>query len=429
MLKKLLLNERAVLAIILLNTAIIFAQECGAKHPLLDMLDMLCTLIFLIEAAVKIAHHGWRRYWSDRWNRLDFIIVVLSIPSLLELLLPNSLSGLETLQVLRTLRILKSFRTFRLFPDFSSIVRHFFGALRKTVGILCSFTLLIVIAALLCTSLLREIAPQHFGSVGTSAYTIFRLCTIEGWYEIPESIAAATSPLWGSVARVVFSLMLVLGGIIGMSLINSIFVDEMVSDNDNDIKQQLSRLEDQLADLSRMMVNTATAQRQQPQAVTHNHIYTTESTQQVVNSTKTAQQQGIGIDEVLQKHISNIANNLFTILSIATSPTKQTELVKHLNRIESKQAEFRNNIDNAIDAANSLLQHGKCKLNVEKQFSRMDIRFSTLQNIIKEDIKAAQNEPYNDDLQKQLGRIKKNLKEIKNKYDTFLQILMKASKK
>lgn len=421
MLKKLFLNERAVLAIILLNTAIIFAQECGATHPLLDMLDMLCTLIFVVEAAVKIAHHGWRNYWADNWNRFDFIIVVLSIPALLELLLPNSLSGLETLQVLRTLRILKSFRSFRMFPDFSSIVRHFFAALRKTVGILCSFALLIVIAALLCTSLLRDIAPQHFGSVGTSAYTMFRLCTIEGWYEIPESIAAATSPLWGSVARVAFSLLLVLGGIIGMSLINSIFVDEMVSDNDSDLKQQLCRMEQQIDILSRVVENAYVAQHQQPQAVTHNHIYTTE------NLTQTPQQQVVGVDEILQKHISNIANNLFTILSIATSPTKQTDWVKHLNRIESKQAEFKHNIENAIDAATSLLQQGKCNLDVEKQFSRMDVRFNTLHDILIDDLKAIQQEPNSGAKQKKINSIIHNLKLIKSKIKEFQQLITNTS--
>jgi voltage-gated sodium channel len=37
-----------------------------------------------------------------------------------------------------------------------------------------------------------------------------------------------------------------MGGIIGMSLVNSIFVDEMVSDNNDDIKEQLKRIEEKL---------------------------------------------------------------------------------------------------------------------------------------------------------------------------------------
>ena len=51
-------------------------------------------------------------------------------------------------------------------------------------------------------------------------------------------------------AKVVFSLLLIFGGIIGMSLINSIFVDEMVSDNNDDVKQQLRAIEEKLDKLS-----------------------------------------------------------------------------------------------------------------------------------------------------------------------------------
>ena len=72
------------------------------------------------------------------------------------------------------------------------------------------------------------------------------MCTIEGWYEVPNAIATATEPVWGAVAKVAFSLVLIMGGIIGMSLVNSIFVDEMVSDNNDDIKEQLKRIEEKL---------------------------------------------------------------------------------------------------------------------------------------------------------------------------------------
>lgn len=426
MLKKLLLNERAVLAIILLNTAIIFAQECGATHPLLDTLDMLCTLVFVIEAAVKIGHSGWRSYWADGWNRFDFIIVVLSIPSLLELLLPNSLSGLETLQVLRTLRILKSFRTFRAFPDFSSIVRHFWGALRKTVGILCSFALLIVIAALLCTSLLREVAPQHFGSVGTSAYTIFRLCTIEGWYEIPESIAAATSPLWGSVARVAFSLLLVLGGIIGMSLINSIFVDEMVSDNDNDIKQQLGRLEDQLADLSRMMVNTTTAQRLQPQAIAHNHIYTTESVQHVTNSTQIPQQQNIASYESIEKQISRMETVVAALRQVAEN-TNSNNFARQLNRIEGRLDEFINIIDKTLKTSRNTQQPEVYNIDIQKHLNRLERRIINLRNIMDEAFKIAPNADVHSNEQMQMDRVKSKHSLLKNRFGELRRMVESAN--
>ncbi len=247
--KQIFLNERIVLSVIIVNALIIFAQECGAEFPLLDVADLACTLYFIAEIIVKIKHLGWRKFCRDGWNVFDFIIVLVSLPSALQMALP-ALGSFETLQTLRTLRIVKFMRTFRFFPDFAIIVGHFRDAMRKTVGIMCSFLLLIVITALICTDLLHSIVPQYFGSIGESIYTIFRMCTIEGWYDIPNTIAEATTPFWGGVAKIVFSLILIMGGIIGLSLINSIFVDEMVSDNNNDIRAQLNRIEEELKRLS-----------------------------------------------------------------------------------------------------------------------------------------------------------------------------------
>lgn len=47
--------------------------------------------------------------------------------------------------------------------------------------------------------------------------------------------------------------MLVLGCIIGMSLLNSIFVDAMVSDNNDEVKEQLTRLEEKIDRLSKRL--------------------------------------------------------------------------------------------------------------------------------------------------------------------------------
>ena len=46
-----------------------------------------------------------------------------------------------------------------------------------------------------------------------------------------------------------FCLLLCGGGIIGMSFINSVFVDAMVEDNNDDMKEQLNRIEEKLEKL------------------------------------------------------------------------------------------------------------------------------------------------------------------------------------
>src|SRR5512134_230722 len=45
-------------------------------------IDVMCVAYFVIEAMTKIQLDGWDGYWSQRWNRFDFVILVLSLPVL-----------------------------------------------------------------------------------------------------------------------------------------------------------------------------------------------------------------------------------------------------------------------------------------------------------------------------------------------------------
>jgi voltage-gated sodium channel len=63
---------------------------------------------------------------------------------------------------------------------------------------------------------------------------------------MPEAIAQNGGVFMAVFARIYFSLLLFLGGIIGMSLVNSIFVDAMAADNNDDVLEKLSHLERKL---------------------------------------------------------------------------------------------------------------------------------------------------------------------------------------
>ena len=102
--KKLFLNEVFILSIILVNSGIIFAQSYHLEYRWLTALDVLCTLLFLTEMVVKHAEYGVRKYWSDGWNRMDGILVILSVPSILALAFPHFMNNLSFLLILRLLR-------------------------------------------------------------------------------------------------------------------------------------------------------------------------------------------------------------------------------------------------------------------------------------------------------------------------------------
>ena len=61
--------------------------------------------------------------------------------------------------------------------------------------------------------------------------------------EIPEAVVSGLEgEFWRHVIRMYFCIQLLFGGIVGMSLINAIFVDAMVSDNNDDLKRDVAEI-------------------------------------------------------------------------------------------------------------------------------------------------------------------------------------------
>ena len=252
LIRKIFLNEHIILCVILINAAIIFAQESGVDSLALSVADLVCTLIFIIEMVVKHIEYGFKGYWRDGWNRLDGVLVILSLPSLVAFFVPAGVVGnLSVLLVLRLLRVLRFFRIIHIFPNFSTIARNFGKAMRDSYGVFAGFILLILIVALVSCALFRDSAPEYFATPIDSIYAIFRICTGEGWNEIPDTIAEGSTVITARWVRLYFSVLLIICSIIGLSLVNAIFVDAMVSDNNDDLEKQVKELNDKLDAQSR----------------------------------------------------------------------------------------------------------------------------------------------------------------------------------
>ena len=249
--KRLFLNDRFIYAIIVLNAAIIFTQEMGVSLRWLDGLDAVCTLIFTIEMVIKHAEYGVKAYWKNGWDRLDGTLVLLSIPSLVYYVAPAGAFNISFLLAIRLFRVFRFFRVFHLFPNFSAIVRNTRLALRQSFSVFVGFAIFLLVFAIISCAMFRNLSPEFFATPLESLYSIFRICTVEGWYEIPDAVAAH-SPFWTvHMIRIYFIVILLSLGIIGMSIINSIFVDAMVSDNNDEVLRKLGELEQKIDALSK----------------------------------------------------------------------------------------------------------------------------------------------------------------------------------
>ena len=80
--KRFFTNDNIMLVLVLINTGIIFISGFILNQGgSLLIIDSLFTMLFLFEAVVKIQVRGFSDYWSDGWNRFDFILVLIALPS------------------------------------------------------------------------------------------------------------------------------------------------------------------------------------------------------------------------------------------------------------------------------------------------------------------------------------------------------------
>lgn len=253
--KRTFMNDHVILGVILLNAVVVYLQESGVSHPVIFGLDIACTLIFVAEMVVKHIELGAKSYWRDGWNRMDGILVIVSLPSLVTPFVDASSVDFSVLLTLRLMRVLRFFRVLHFFPKISQIGAGLKRALRDSGVVLLGFFILLFIFGMINCSLYREVAPQYFATPLDAIYSVFRIFTVEGWYEIPDAIMAATSPLIGKLSRLYFCFLLGAFGLLGMSFINSVFVDAMVEDNNDDVKYQLDRIERRLEQMEEKLLN------------------------------------------------------------------------------------------------------------------------------------------------------------------------------
>ncbi len=251
--KNIFLNEKIILCVIFANALCIFAGEYLADVDIFDNVDVFFTLFYLTEMIVKHFHYGAGNYWSDGWNVFDGLLTIASLPSVYLFFASSSSASLSLVLTLRLLRLLRLFRVVHIFPGFSRMISGFRLAMSQSWSILLSFAFIVIIVGLFNCVLFRPYAPQYFGTPLTSIYSIFRLCTVEGWYEIPDAVAESLSPFCGSLVSLYFSLLLILGGIIGMSFINSVFVDAMVSDNNDALEAKVDELNAKIDHLTSLL--------------------------------------------------------------------------------------------------------------------------------------------------------------------------------
>jgi len=146
------------------------------------------------------------------------------------------ITDLSFLFTLRTIRLIRIIRLLELVAVFENSKHLFKGVQRalKSSYLIIFILLLLTLFLLFYLIIYFKYAPEYFGDPLKSFYSIFKIFTIEGWYEIPDMVTEnITSPLKIWFVRLYFVIVLFIGGIFGLSIINSVFVEGVIN-NDKD---------------------------------------------------------------------------------------------------------------------------------------------------------------------------------------------------
>ncbi len=171
---------RFIVGVILAAAALVglsTSKPLMAQHGgLIDLLDTVVLWIFAAEAALKILSHAPRplEYFKDPWNVFDFTIVAVCFMPF----------GAGYVAVLRLARVLRVLRLLSVVPRLQLLV----GALLKSIPSMFYVTVLLSILfyiyGVLGVMLFGDNDPKHYGTLGDSLLSLFRVVTLEDWTDV-----------------------------------------------------------------------------------------------------------------------------------------------------------------------------------------------------------------------------------------------------
>lgn len=252
--QKLLLNSRFINILILVNTIITILLSFDISYsPFLQVIDNAITFVFLVEIIYKISFYK-KNFFKSTGNIFDMILVFMaSIPLIFTLFLPEYSTEFNYLLLFRVFKLFKFIRFGKFIPNFSRLIRDFGRAIKASLSLIVGAGIMMIIVSTILTYIFKDSYPQFFGNPFESAYTVFRMLTVEGWYEIPDSMAEGLPFLSSMLIRFFFSLFVFVGGMLGMSFFTSLIVDELVSDNNKELINKVDRLESKIDELHQLL--------------------------------------------------------------------------------------------------------------------------------------------------------------------------------
>ncbi|KAK3286895.1 hypothetical protein CYMTET_5578 [Cymbomonas tetramitiformis] len=215
----------SVAAFIFINFVVNAAEAQVDENTGTDVfyaLENFFTALFTVELTFNMYAYWFRPFWASSWNVFDFVVVAISLLSLM----------LDGLPGISTLRLLRAFRVFRLFKRLKSL-RKILVALEAAVpGCANAFLILVLVSSIysiLGVEFFSDVDHQHFSTFLRALFTMFQIMTGDNWSEIAWPMLEEFPQ-----ACIFFVTYILIANIVLVNVIIAAILEEMVDDKEED---------------------------------------------------------------------------------------------------------------------------------------------------------------------------------------------------
>ncbi|XP_025946943.1 sodium channel protein type 2 subunit alpha-like isoform X14 [Apteryx rowi] len=172
----------------------IYIEQRKTIKTMLEYADKVFTYIFILEMLLKWVAYGFQIYFTNAWCWLDFLIVDVSLVSLVA----NALgySELGAIKSLRTLRALRPLRALSRFEGMRVVVNALVGAIPSIMNVLLVCLIFWLIFSIMGVNLF---AGKFYHCVNTTTDEMFDVSDVNNYTQCEELIKNNQSARWKNV--------------------------------------------------------------------------------------------------------------------------------------------------------------------------------------------------------------------------------------
>ena len=213
----------------------------GWVVQLVDVLDLLITVIFVVEISVRfLGERRKRDFFKSGWNWFDSIIVMVS-------LIP--IEDSDIVLVARLIRVFRVLRMISIIPELRILLNSLIQALPRLGYVAALIFIIFYIYAAVGTLFFENINPELWGNIALAMLTLFRVMTFEDWTDVMYETMEVYPFSWAFYLSFIFlTTFAFLNMVIGI-VVNVLEEEQAKADTDNPERSSLRNLHDEIQEV------------------------------------------------------------------------------------------------------------------------------------------------------------------------------------